>query len=387
MTGLENNKRVYLDNAATTPIREEVKQYILEVMNGPFGNPSSTHQFGRKAKGIVEEARKYIAKTLGCTGNEIVFTSGGTEADNAALTLAVRDCGVKRIITSPMEHHAVLHTAEALAENYGVELTFVNLLEDGVVDLQNLEELLKEDKPTLVTLMHGNNEVGNLLDLMAVGNLCRANNALFHTDTVQTMAHCELNLAELPIDFLAASAHKFYGPKGVGFMYVNHRVKCHSFISGGAQERNMRGGTENVLGIAGLHKAFQCAMENLDEENRHIMGLKSYMIDRLKAEFPDVRFNGLSDQLDRSLLTVLSCGFPSIPKDGMYLFTLDMNGIAVSGGSACTSGSQKGSHVIQAIDPEIDCAIIRFSFGKDNTKEQLDYVVETLKTMMKPVAV
>lgn len=359
----------------------------MEVMNGPFGNPSSTHQFGRKAKGVVEEARKYIAKTLGCTGNEIVFTSGGTEADNAALTLAVRDCGVKRIITSPMEHHAVLHTAEAMAKNYGVELTFVKLGENGVIDLENLESLLKEDKPTLVSLMHGNNEVGNLLDLMVVGKMCRANNALFHTDTVQTMAHCDLNLAELPIDFLAASAHKFYGPKGVGFMYVNHRVKCHSFISGGAQERNMRGGTENVLGIAGLHKAFQCSMENLEAENKHIMSLKSYMIDKLKSEIPDVEFNGLSDQLDKSLLTVLSCAFPSLPKDGMYLFTLDMNGIAVSGGSACTSGSQKGSHVITAIDPHKDCAIIRFSFGKDNTTEELDYVVENLKKMMKPVAV
>lgn len=384
---MESKNRIYLDNAATTPIRSEVKEYMMEVMNGPFGNPSSTHQFGRKAKGVVEEARKYIAKTLGCTGNEIVFTSGGTEADNAALTLAVRDCGVKRIITSPLEHHAVLHTAEALAKNYGVELTFVKLGENGVIDLENLESLLKEDKPTLVSLMHGNNEVGNLLDLMAVGKMCRANNALFHTDTVQTMAHCDLNLAELPIDFLAASAHKFYGPKGVGFMYVNHRVKCHSFISGGAQERNMRGGTENVLGIAGLHKAFQCSMENLVAENKHIMSLKSYMIDKLKSEIPDVEFNGLSDQLDKSLLTVLSCAFPSLPKDGMYLFTLDMNGIAVSGGSACTSGSQKGSHVITAIDPDKDCAIIRFSFGKDNTTEELDYVVENLKKMMKPVAV
>lgn len=384
---MESKNRIYLDNAATTPIRREVKEYMMEVMNGPFGNPSSTHQFGRKAKGVVEEARKYIAKTLGCTGNEIVFTSGGTEADNAALTLAVRDCGVKRIITSPMEHHAVLHTAEAMAKNYGVELTFVKLGENGVIDLENLESLLKEDKPTLVSLMHGNNEVGNLLDLMAVGKICRANNALFHTDTVQTMAHCDLNLAELPIDFLAASAHKFYGPKGVGFMYVNHRVKCHSFISGGAQERNMRGGTENVLGIAGLHKAFQCSMQNLEAENNHIMSLKRYMINKLKSEIPDVEFNGLSDQLDKSLLTVLSCAFPSLPKDGMYLFTLDMNGIAVSGGSACTSGSQKGSHVITAIDPDKDCAIIRFSFGKDNTTEELDYVVENLKKMMKPVAV
>ncbi|WP_417602797.1 cysteine desulfurase family protein [Owenweeksia hongkongensis] len=385
MTGLESKKRIYLDNAATTPIREEVKQYMLEVMNGPFGNPSSTHQFGRKAKSVVEEARKYISKTLGCTGNEIVFTSGGTEADNAALTLAVRDCGVKRIITSKMEHHAVLHTAEAMAKNFGVELVFVNLLDKGVVDLNHLEELLKEGTPTLVSLMHGNNEVGNLLDLKTVGTMCRAHNAYFHTDTVQTMAHCDLDLSELPIDFLAASAHKFYGPKGVGFMYVNHRVKCHSFISGGSQERNMRGGTENVLGIAGLHKAFQLSIENMEAENAHITDLKQYMIDQLKAEVTDVRFNGLSDQLDKSLLTVLSCSLPCLPKDGMYLFTLDMNGVMVSGGSACTSGSQKGSHVIEAIDPDNQCAIIRFSFGKNNTREELDYVIETLKNMMVPV--
>lgn len=383
---MESKKKIYLDNAATTPIREEVKQYMLEVMNGPFGNPSSTHQFGRHAKGVVEEARKYIAKTLGCTGNEIVFTSGGTEADNAAINLAVRDCGVKRIITSAIEHHAVLHTAQAVAKDYNVELQYVKLLDNGEVDFEHLEDLLKEDKPTLVTLMHGNNEVGNLLDLNATGTLCRKYGAYFHSDTVQTMAHKPIDLSELPVDFLAASAHKFYGPKGVGFMYINHRVKCHSFINGGSQERNMRGGTENVLGIAGLHKAFQLSIENMEAENQHILGLKIYMIQKLKDEGVKVIFNGLSAETDRSLLTVLSCAFPGMPQDGMYLFTLDMNGIALSGGSACTSGSQKGSHVIEAIHPGRDAAIIRFSFGKDNTKEELDYVVETLKSMMKPVS-
>lgn len=378
-----NSHRIYLDNAATTPIREEVKQHIIDIMEGPFGNPSSTHQFGRKAKIVIEEARKYISSTLNCTGNEIVFTSGGTEADNAALTLAVRDLGVRRIITSPIEHHAVLHTAEAMAKNYGVELVFVNLLDKGEVDLEGLKRLLEDsDVPTLVSLMHGNNEIGNLLDIKQVGEICRANNAYFHTDTVQTMAHYQLDLKELPVDFLAASAHKFYGPKGVGFMYINHRIKAHAFISGGAQERNMRGGTENVLGIAGLHKAFECAMENLEEENSHLIDLKTYLIKRLKEEIEDVRFNGFSDNTERSLQTVLSCSFPCLPRDNMYLFTLDMNGIAVSGGSACTSGSQQGSHVIRAIDPENKCAIIRFSFGKDNSREELDRVVTQLKSMM-----
>lgn len=387
MTGLQNKRKVYLDNAATTPLREEVKNYMIDIMEGPFGNPSSTHQFGRKSRIVVEEARKYISKTLHCTGNEIVFTSGGTEADNTALTVAIRDLGVKRIITSPIEHHAVLHTAEALCKKYNVKLELVGLGEKGVVDLDHLESLLKEGVPSLVSLMHGNNEVGNLLDLKAVGTLCHKYDAYFHTDTVQTIGHYDFNLQEIPVDFLAASAHKFYGPKGVGFLYLNHRIKVGPFINGGAQERNMRGGTENIMGIGGLHKALQYSLENLEEENAHILDLKKYMIQRLKEEMEGVTFNGQSEDLQHSLRTVLSASFPHFPKDNMYLFTLDMNGVAVSGGSACTSGSQQGSHVIKAIDPENDCSIIRFSFGKDNTREEIDYVIEVLKTMAVPVKV
>ena len=387
MTGLQNKRKVYLDNAATTPLREEVKNYMIDIMEGPFGNPSSTHQFGRKSRIVVEEARKYISKALHCTGNEIVFTSGGTEADNTALTVSIRDLGVKRIITSPIEHHAVLHTAEALCKKYNVKLELVELGEKGVVDLHHLESLLKEGIPTLVSLMHGNNEVGNILDLKAVGTLCHKYDAYFHTDTVQTIGHYDFNLQEIPVDFLAASAHKFYGPKGVGFLYLNHRIKVGPFINGGAQERNMRGGTENIMGIGGLHKALQSSLENLEEENAHILDLKKYMIQRLKEEMEGVTFNGQSADLENSLRTVLSASFPHFSKDNMYLFTLDMNGVAVSGGSACTSGSQQGSHVIKAIDPENDCSIIRFSFGKDNTREEIDYVIGVLKTMAVPVKV
>ncbi len=379
MTGLENKRKIYLDNAATTPLREEVKSRMMELLEGPHGNPSSTHQFGRKSKIVLEEARKYVARALNCTGNEVVFTSGGTEADNMALLCSVRDLGVKRIITSPIEHHAVLHTAEALAKNYQIRLEFVDLSENGVVNLNHLEELLAEDVPTLVSLMHGNNEVGNLLDLKSVGSMCRAHNAYFHTDTVQTIGHYELDLKELDIDFLAASAHKFYGPKGTGFLYINHRIKVWPFVEGGAQERNMRGGTENILGIGGLHKALELSLENMKSENEHILGLKKYMVEKLRSEMSAVEFNGLSADFDNSLCGVLSARFPHFPKENMHLFTLDMQGIAVSGGSACTSGSQQGSHVIRAIHPENEFPVIRFSFGKDNTTEELDYVVEVLR--------
>ena len=376
---MENKRKIYLDNAATTPLREEVKIRMMELLDGPHGNASSTHQFGRKSKIVVEEARKFVAKSLNCTGNEIVFTSGGTEADNTALHCAVRDLGVKRIVTSPVEHHAVLHTAEALAKNYHIRLEFVDLKESGEVDLDHLEELLKEDVPTLVSLMHGNNEVGNLLDLKTVGSLCRKHNAYFHTDTVQTIGHYELDLKELDIDFLAASAHKFYGPKGTGFLYINHRIKIWPFVEGGAQERNMRGGTENILGIGGMHKALQLSLEKREEENEHILDLKKYMVEKLRNEIEGVEFNGQSVDFENSLFSVLSARFPSFPKENMHLFTLDMEGIAVSGGSACTSGSQQGSHVIRAIHPDNECPVIRFSFGKDNTHEEIDYVVEVLK--------
>lgn len=387
MSGLENKKKIYLDNAATTPLRSEVKERMMDLLEGPHGNPSSTHQFGRKAKIVVEEARKYVASALNCTGNEIVFTSGGTEADNSAILCAVRDLGVKRIITSPIEHHAVLHTTEAMAKNYHVRLEFVDLLEDGSVDLEHLERMLKEEVPTLVTLMHGNNEIGNLLDLKVVGGLCRSHNAYFHTDTVQTVGHYPINLQELEVDFLVASSHKFYGPKGVGFLYINHRIKVWPFIEGGAQERNRRGGTENILGIGGMHTALQASLNNMEFENAHILNLKKHLISKLKTEMEGVLFNGNCEDLEKSMVSLVSARFPSLPKDNMHLFTLDMQGIALSGGSACTSGSQQGSHVIQAIYANNEYPVIRFSIGKDNTIEEIGLVVDALKKMEVPATI
>ncbi len=356
---------------------------MISMLEGPFANPSSTHQYGRKSRAVVEEARKFIAKSLHCSTGEIIFTSGGTEADNMALVLPVRDLGVKRIITSPVEHHAVLHTAEALHRNYGTNLQFVRLFENGAVDLNHFEELLQSEEPTLVSLMHGNNEVGNLLDLKATGKLCRKYEAYFHSDTVQTVGHFEIDLAETPIDFITASAHKFYGPKGVGFLFMRSSVKVSAFISGGAQERNMRGGTENILGIAGLHQALKYSLENLESERAHIEGLKKYFIDQLRQNYPKVIFNGQSGDLENSLYTVVSVGFPQLENDSMFLFNLDLRGIAVSGGSACASGSLQGSHVIEQLHPGTQFPVIRFSFGKDTSREELDYALAVLAEVAK----
>lgn len=372
---------IYLDYAATTPLRKEVKEYMWEVINGPFGNPSSTHSFGRKSRIVVEQARKYIAKALNCSPGELIFTSGGTEADNAALLLAVRDLGVTRIITSEIEHHAVLHAAQSLQRHYNVQVQFVQLKNRGEVDLNHLEQLLAKNEPTLVSLMHGNNEIGNLLDLHQVGTLCKQYGAYFHSDTVQTVGHFPIDLASTPVDFITASAHKFYGPKGVGFLYAKSQVKIGSFITGGAQERNLRGGTENIIGLAGLHKALQLSLENLEQEQAHIASVKTYFVDQLKT-LGKIEFYGLSAELNKSLYTVLSVGFPMLKDNNMLLFTLDLKGIAVSGGSACASGSLKGSHVLQALVPNSTAPVVRFSFGKDTTKAELDVVLSELKSII-----
>lgn len=378
-----NTAPIYLDYAATTPLRKEVKERMMEVMDGPFGNPSSTHQFGRKSRTIVEECRKYIAKSFNCSPAEVIFTSGGTEADNAALFLSIRDLGVKRIITSAIEHHAILHTAESMQRNYDVEVEFVKLLANGNPDLNHLEELLKNEKPTLVSLMHANNELGNLLDLTETGRICHQYKAYFHSDTVQSIGQLPLDLTALPIDLISASAHKFYGPKGVGFLYMSSAVKTASFITGGAQERNMRGGTENVIGLAGMHTAIKYKLENLEEEGEHVKNMKVYLLTQLTESFGDqVQFNGLSADLDNSLHKILSVSFPKLKND-MLLFTLDLKGIAVSGGSACASGSLKGSHVISTILPDSDYPVVRFSFGKNTTIEELDRTMDILKTIIK----
>lgn len=373
---------IYLDYAATTPLRKEVKEYMVELLDGPFGNPSSTHQFGRKSRKIVEECRKFIASSFKCSASEIIFTSGGTEADNAALMMAVRDLGVERIVTSSIEHHAILQSAESLKRNYNIQLDFVNLLENGSPDLEHLEMLLQSENKTLVSLMHANNEIGNILDLKKVSTICQNNNAYFHSDTVQTIGQLKIDLSEVHIDFLSASAHKFYGPKGVGFLYVSNVVKAGSFITGGAQERNMRGGTENILGIGAMHKALELKLQKFDTENEHLKAIKIYLMKQLKEKFQDqVSFNGASGDLDQSLNKILSVSFPKLKND-MLLFTLDLNGIAASGGSACSSGSLQGSHVISSILPKADHPVLRFSFGMGNSKADIDKVISVLAPLL-----
>ena len=375
-------KNVYLDSAATTQMRTEVISKMTEVMQ-VYGNPSSTHTFGRTAKSLIENARKTVANYLKVEAKEIVFTSGGTEADNLILNSAVRDLGVKRIITSKIEHHAVLHCVDQLKDCFEVEVDYVNLDEFGSVDLQHLEQLLQQnDQKTIVSLMHVNNEVGNILDIEKVGNLCHQYNALFHSDTVQSVGHFELNLKELPVDFAAVSAHKFHGPKGVGFAYVKSNSGLKSLIFGGSQERGVRAGTESVHNIVGLEEALKLAYDNLEEEQQETTALKTHFIEQLKKEIPEVKFNGNCSDLEKSTYTLVNVCLP-IPTDKalMLLFQLDLKGIACSKGSACQSGSDKGSHVLTNILSEEDLQkpSIRFSFSRFNTKEELDYVVQVLK--------
>jgi cysteine desulfurase len=372
--------KVYFDNAATTPLDEEVAKEMYKVMCEDFGNPSSTHSHGRIVRTIIEEARKKVALLLNCSPGEIFFTSGGTEADNMAIRKSVEDKGVKNIITSAIEHHAVSHTIEELAHQGKVNLHLVNLLPDGHIDLTHLEELLASQTNVLVSLMHANNEIGNLLDIERVGELCRQFKALFHCDTVQTLGHYAFDLQKLNLDFLACAAHKFNGPKGVGFIYINHASQLHPFITGGAQERNMRGGTENVYGIVGLSKAMELAYAKLEEKTTHISSLKSYMIKQLKEKIPGIGFNG--DAEGSSLYTVLNVNFPPTPIAEMILFKLDIAGISASGGSACSSGSNVGSHVLAALKVDPNRPSVRFSFGKHNTTQEIDYVLEQLQKML-----
>ncbi len=376
-------QKIYLDNAATTPIDKEVIDLITNSMHDVFGNPSSTHQYGRKAKSLVENARKNIAKYLNCSANEIIFTAGGSEADNLILFNAIGNLGVKRIISSKIEHHAVIHTIEAIQKKYHIKVDFVDLDENGIVDYQNLEDLLKSsDQKTLVSLMLVNNEIGNILDLQIVSDLCLKYNALFHSDTVQGIAHTTIDLQRTPIDFFAASAHKFHGPKGVGFAFFKKGTGVQPLLIGGEQERGARAGTENIHSIIGMEKAMEIAYQNYDKDESYISGLKQIFIDKLQRNFNGIQFNGTSSQLDKSAFHILNVRFPKeIP---MLLFNLDLKGIAVSGGSACQSGSNKGSHVLNSILNENDAqkTSVRFSFSKYNTKEEIDIVIEVLKKLL-----
>lgn len=379
-------KKVYLDSAATTQMREEVISEMVKVMQDSFGNPSSTHGYGRTSKSLIETARKNIAKLMKAKPTEIIFTSGGTEADNLVLNSAVRDLGVKHIISSKIEHHAVLHTLEELAENYDVQISYVNLDEKGFIDLTHLEKLLAtSDVKTLVTLMHVNNEVGNMLDIKKVGELCKQHQALFHCDTVQSIGHYDIDFSEIPVDFAAASAHKFHGPKGIGFAYIQENSGMRPLIFGGSQERGMRAGTESVHNIVGMEKALQLAYEGLAEEKAYIQDLKSYFMEELKTHIPNVKFNGGCEDMEKSTYTVLSVNLP-IPADKtlLLLFQLDLKGIACSKGSACQSGSDQGSHVLNAISkPEdLEYPSVRFSLSRFNTKEDIDYSVNEVASFL-----
>ncbi|SDW78627.1 cysteine desulfurase [Lutibacter oricola] len=376
-------KAIYLDNAATTPILPEVISLITEVMQNTYGNPSSTHHIGRKSKALVETARKNIAKQFNVGANEIVFTAGGSEADNLILKNAVDNLNVTTIITSKIEHHAVLHTVEFIAKNKKINVIYVNVNELGGIDYNHLETLLKADNTKkLVSLMYVNNEIGNLLNVELVSNLCIENNAYFHSDAVQAIGHFNIDMQKTPIDFFAASAHKFHGPKGVGFAYIKNGIGIQPLLLGGEQERGARAGTENVHSILGMEKALQIAYSNLEEETTIIKELKFYFIQQLKQEFKGVEFNGFSEDKEKSSYLILNVRFPK--EYAMLLFSLDIKGIAVSGGSACQSGSNKGSHVLNTILNEEDAikTSVRFSFSKFNTKEEVDTVITVLQDLI-----
>jgi cysteine desulfurase len=359
---------------------------MMPYLTEKFGNPSSIYSYGRETRLAIENARKSVARTLGAHPAEIFFTSGGTESSNTAITASVRDLGCTHIISSPLEHHATLHTIEHLHKRGEAALSWVNLLPDGHIDLEDLERRLAGSGAndvsgkTLVTLMHANNEIGNMLDIHAVGEICKKYGAVFHSDTVQTVGHFPFDLRNTPVHFITGSAHKFHGPKGVGILYINENVRINPFIQGGSQERNMRAGTENVYGVVGFAKALELATANYEADSVYIRGIKLYMMEQLQQQVKGVSFNG--DPLGQSLYTVLSVSFPKTERSEMLLFNLDINGICTSGGSACTSGAEQGSHVIRAINNNPNQVTVRFSFSRNNTREQVDTVVAKLKELI-----
>lgn len=373
--------RIYFDNAATTSLDPSVLESMMPFLTEKFGNPSSIYSYGRETKMAIESARKSVANILQAHPAEIFFTSGGTESSNTAIQAAVRDLGCRHIITSPIEHHAVTHTVQHLCDLNEVKVSYVKLLPNGHVDLESLKGLLAHSaEKTLVSLMHANNEIGNILDIEAVGELCKSFNAVFHSDTVQTVGHFPFNLRNTPVHFITGAAHKFHGPKGVGLLYINENVKIKPLVHGGAQERNMRAGTENIYGIVGFAKALELATGNYEADSAKIRAVKQYMQDQLTRNIKGIEFNG--DVSGKSLYTVLSASFPKTEKSEMILFNLDINNICASGGSACTSGADQGSHVIRAINNNPNQVTVRFSFSKHNTKEEVDRVVEKLKELV-----
>jgi cysteine desulfurase len=374
-------ERIYLDNAATTPLDPSVLEAMMPYMTTHFGNPSSIYSYGRETRLAIENARKKVAALLNTRPSEIFFTSGGTESSNTAIHAAVYDLGCTHIISSTIEHHATSHTVEHLNKIGAASLSYVKLLPNGHIDIADLELLLKNsDKKCLVTLMHANNEIGNMIDLHQIGNLCNTYNAIFHSDTVQTVGHFPFDLKNTPVHFITGAGHKFHGPKGVGILYIHESIKIKPFVHGGAQERNMRAGTENLYGIVGFAKALELATERFEKESTYISGLKQYMMSQLDQHITGVTFNG--DPLGSSLYAVLSVNFPASSKSEMLLFNLDIHHICASGGSACSSGANAGSHVIRAINNNPDITTVRFSFSKHNTKNEIDVVVARLKEMI-----
>ncbi len=373
--------KVYFDNAATTAIDKDVLEAMLPYLQEHFGNPSTQYSFGRDTRAAVEDARKTIAQLIHAQPSEIIFTSGGTEANNMAIKGCVHYLGVQRIITSPIEHHCVEHSVDFCRDILKVETQHVKVDQNGKMDLEDLENLLKSsDKKTLVTLMHANNEIGTVLDIKKVGELCQQYKALFHSDTVQTFAHYPINVQEINVDFISASAHKFHGPKGIGFLYMRKQSKVQSHIHGGGQERGLRAGTENVYGIVGMAAAAKKAYQNLEADKAYISSIKNYFKTQLLQHCPGVDFNGDTDE--NSLFTVLNVSFPPNDKSALLLFMLDMEGVCCSGGSACGSGASTGSHVIRALNKDENRVSIRFSFSKFNTKEDVDFAIEKIKKVL-----
>jgi cysteine desulfurase len=372
--------RVYLDNAATTPLDAEVMKAMCAVMENNYGNPSSIHAHGREARALIEKSRKTIANLLHTSPAEIFFTSSGTEADNTAIRCGIVDNNITHAITTQIEHHAVIHTLEAMEKAGAIKLSFVNVDSKGNIDYAHLEKLLLDNERSLVSLMHANNEIGTITDIERVGNLCEQYNAIYHCDTVQTMGHYPHDLTKLKVHFLVCAAHKFHGPKGVGFLHINHKIKIKPLIYGGSQERNMRGGTENVYGIVGLAKALELAYADMEQHRVYIQDLKLYMKEQLIENVPGVLFNGETDQ-HNSLYTVLNVSFPETDMADMLLFNLDIAGISASGGSACSSGTDIGSHVLTGINASSTRPSVRFSFSKYNTKEEIDFVVNKVRDL------
>ena len=381
-----NSYQCYFDNAATTRVRDEVAEKIVDVLKNNYGNPSSTHSYGRPSKSLIELSRKEIAAHLNVSASEIIFTSGGTEADNLILRSAARDLKIRHFISSKIEHHAVTHTLDELEKDYNVKVSFVNLNKNGEIDYKNLNELLTNSKDRcMVSLMHINNEIGNMLDLEKVSNICLEHKALFHSDTVQSVGHYNIDLSKTKVDFIVASAHKFHGPKGIGFAYINKSSQLRPLIFGGMQERGYRAGTESVHNIVGMSEALNISMEKLEEEKKYISELKSYFIKKLKSSIKGVEFNGLSGDMNKSTYTLLNVQFPiEQSKAEMFLFKLDLKGIACSKGSACQSGSDVGSHVLNEVlsSEELNKVSIRFSLSIYNKKEDIDIAVNEIVDLL-----